>query len=337
MGLSVNQAIEMGIPMVEANRPFLLTGPPGCGKTDAGKMIAKKTNRKLYLSQPAIDDPVDYKGFAFFQNGSADFFPLGMIRDIMAETEPSLWIIDDLGQAVVAVQNAIMQFVHYRNRELNGQQIPDCVSIIAMSNGRAHNAGVVGMTDPLKNRFCTIVEVDTSIVSWTDWACKAGIDPLIIAYLHYRPGNLCDFKPNKDFQQSPTPRGWESVNELRKLPLNPELMQVILAGAIGEHSASEFCAFADILHTLPDLDEVERNGEHCALPAENDACYAISGALAARGQSDDKLVQVMHYVRRMRSEYKVLWSEIWSQRNPNNMKDAAWTAWCLENKDILAV
>jgi len=337
MGLSVNQSIEMGIPMVEANRPFLLVGPPGCGKTDAAKAIATQTNRKLYLSQPAIDDPVDYKGFAFFQNGSADFHPLGMIRDIMAETEPALWVIDDLGQAVVAVQNAIMQFVHYRNRELNGAKIPDCVSIIACSNGRAHNAGVVGMTDPLKNRFCTIVEVDTSIDSWTDWACKAEIDPLIVAYLHYRPQNLCDFKPNKDFQQSPTPRGWESVHELRKLPLAPDLMQVIISGAVGEYAATEFCAFLDILDTLPDLDAVEADGINTRLPEANDACYAISGALAVRGQDPATLGNVMDYVQRMRSEYRVLWSEMWSQRNPTKLNTALWTSWCLLNKDILAI
>jgi len=337
MGLSPNQAIKLGCEMVQVNRPYLMVGPPGCGKTDAAKEVANLTGRKLYLSQPAIDDPVDYKGFAFFQNGKADFFPLGMIRDIMAETEPALWVIDDLGQAVIAVQNAIMQFVHHRNRNLNGMMIPDNVSIVACSNGREHNAGVVGMTDPLKSRFVTIIPIDTSLDSWTKWACSHGIDPLIVAYLHYRPNSLNAFEASKDFEQSPTPRAWESVNELMHINVEPEILTTVLSGAVGEHCAVEFGAFCNILHTLPDLDEIELDGRNAIVPTENMAAYAVAGALAVRGQNTAALTNVMAYIERLPSEYIVLWTEVWSTRNPSKMREPLWTKWCLDHQAILAI
>jgi hypothetical protein len=338
MGLSVNQAIDLGVQLVERNRPYLYVGPPGCGKTDAQKAIAKITRRKAYLSQPAIDDPTDYKGLPFISEGVARFFPIGMINQIMEETEPSLWIIDDLGQAPVAVQNAIMQFVHYRNRELNGNKIPDCVSIAACSNGREHNAGVAGLTDPLKGRFVTIVEVDTSLESWTEWACANGIDPSIISYLHYRPANLNRFESSKDFNQSPTPRGWESMNDLLHLNYGDQHTRTtVFAGCVGEDAAVEFSAFEDILGSLPNLSAIER-GDNPTLPTKNMALYALAGALSTRGLKDPAQLQnVMDYMDRMPSEYQVLWTEIFDKRNPAQTKWKEWTAWCLSHKDSLAI
>lgn len=337
MSLSVAKAMEVGRVMVEANRPFLFVGEPGCGKTDAMKQVAKDTGRRLFLSQPAIDDPTDYKGFAFFKNDVADFFPLGQIRDILSCDEPALWLIDDLGQAPIAVQNAIMQFVHYRNRNLNGKEVPECVSIAACSNGREHNAGVVGMTSPLKGRFITIVEVKASLESWSKWALTHGIDPLIVAYLNYRPAHLSMFDNSRDFEQSPTPRGWESVNELRNLPLPPDTMHTVITGAVGEAVATEFTAFADILKELPDLGLIEQSGDTVPIPDKNQSCYAVCGALAARGDTEDKLLNIMKYIRRMASEYKVLWSELWSQQEPPLLGTKPWTDWCLENEKILDI
>ena len=337
MTVTVQQLIDVGTELVSINRPFMVIGQPGVGKTDGIKEVATLTGRHLFLSHPAIDAPEDYKGFGFFQDGKADFFPMGQMADILDCKVPAVWFIDDLGQAPIAVQNAIMQFVHHRNRTLNGKKIPDDIAIVAASNRREDNAGVSGITDPLKGRFTTIIEVEADLESWTDWASKAQINPLVIAYLHYRPNNLSAFEPSKDFRQSPTPRGWESVNEMMNINVSPGLRMDLYSGAIGEQCAMEFIQFIKILDQLPDLNEIERDGERTMLPGENQARYAVCGALSVRGKDGPRLDQVMKYVNRLDAEYKVLWSVIWSKKNPDKMDWPEWTSWVLQNKDILTI
>ena len=335
--LTIPQVIDLVMHLVPTNRPFLMVGKPGVGKTDVANQIAEALGRRLFVSHPAVDDPSDYKGFAFFQNGTADFFPLGQMREIIHCKEPAIWFIDDLGQAPIATQNGIMQYIHHRNRQLGAHRIPDHIAIIAATNSREDNAGVVGMTDPLKGRWVTIVEVIPDIKSWTDWALGHNIDPLVIAYLHYRADNLCQFEPSRDFRMYPTPRGWEHVNELIKLPVTDDLLQALLTGCIGEHVAVEFIQFRNIMDQLPDLDYIERDGESAPLPATNQANYAVVGALSFRGEKSITLREVMKYVQRLPSEYRVLWSEIWHKKNPNMLHSQEWTEWVLQNKLDLTV
>ena len=337
MTITVEQLIELGTQLVTLNRPFMVIGQPGVGKTDGIRQVAKRSQRKLFVSHPAIDAPEDYTGFGFFQNGKADFFPMGQMNDILDCKEPAIWFIDDLGQAPIAVQNAIMQFVHHRNRMLNGKKIPDDIAIVAASNRREDNAGVTGITDPLKGRFTTIVEVAADLESWTDWATQAGINPLIIAYLHYRPGNLSQFEASKDFRQSPTPRGWESVNELTRLNVNPNVRMDMYSGAIGPQCATEFIQFTRILDSLPDLDDIEANGQTAQLPGENQARYAVCGALSVRGKEHHTLTEVMKYVQQMPSEYRVLWSVIWAKCNEEKQDWPEWTSWVIQNQDVLSI
>jgi hypothetical protein len=262
---------------------------------------------------------------------------MGQMNDILDCKEPAIWFIDDLGQAPIAVQNAIMQFVHHRNRTLNGKKIPDHIAIMAASNRREDNAGVTGITDPLKGRFTTILEIAADLDSWTDWATQAGINPLIIAYLHYRPGNLSQFEASKDFRQSPTPRGWESVNELMKLNVPEEVKMDVYSGAVGAQCATEYIQFERILHSLPDLDGVEIDGANAPLPGGNQERYTICGALSVRGRERGKLAQVMKYVSQFPSEYRVLWSVIWAKQNPDKQDWPEWTSWVIQNQDVLSV
>ena len=345
MPLTVPQAQATLLTMARIHQPVLMVGPPGIGKTDIARQVAASLGWKLFLDHPAISAPEDYKGFAFFMDGEANFFPLGQMRDIINCKEPAIWMIDDLGQAPIAVQNGIMQFVHPRNRALGQHIIPDHISIIAATNRIKDQAGVVGMTTPLKGRFVTIIEVAPDIKSWKTWAITHDIDPLIIAYLDYKPEHLHAFKATKDFTQSPTPRQWEHVHNI--LSTNPpsEIKYDLITGAVGIEAATNFVSFQDVLTELPDLDDIEAGIGHKNKPKNNMAHYAIVGALAARGCERNKLDQVCNYLRKFPAEYRVLWSEMWWQRNkPEDEADPSaignspeWMKWVTANKGVLTI
>lgn len=346
MALSVPQAMQTLITMAKIHQPVLMVGPPGIGKTDIARQAAATLGWKLFIDHPAISAPEDYKGFAFFQEGRADFFPLGQMREIIECKEPAIWMIDDLGQAPIAVQNGIMQFVHPRNRSLGAHVIPDHVSIIAATNRIKDQAGVVGMTTPLKGRFVTIVEVMPDIKAWKAWAIQADIDPLVIAYLDYKPEHLHKFKANKDFDQSPTPRQWEHVHNIISTNPPKEIKYDLIEGAVGTEAATNFVSFQDVLLSLPDLDDIERGVvKRADRPKDNMGHYAIVGALAARGRSRNALRNVCDYLGKFPAEYRVLWSEMWWQRNkPKDEADATaignskeWVEWVTKNKNVLTI
>ena len=336
MSVTVTQAIELGVQIAELNQTMLMLGPPGIGKTDALKEIAVQSGRKLFLEHPAVAAPEDYKGFAMFYEGEADFYPLGQIKEIIACTVPCIVGIDDLPQAALATQNGLMQFIHPRGRRLGKLAIPDHAAIIACGNRKEDNAGVMGLTEPLKDRFATIVEIEVSLDEWTEWAMSFGINPLIIAFLHYRPALLSSFKASRDMRRTPTPRAWEGVSNLLRLTFSSQMLQLeAITGAVGEQAANEFMQFSDVLTTLPDLDDIERGFVQDGSGLSGSAIYAVVGALAIRGQTSRALENVTHYIETLPTEFKVLWSEMWYKINRNREDEAgikltenpAWGRW----------
>ena len=346
MSVTVSQAIEIGVQLVELNQTMLLLGPPGIGKTDAVKEIGRLSGRKTFFEHPAVAAPEDYKGFAMFQDGEADFYPLGQIKDVINYPKPLILCIDDLPQAVLATQNGLMQFIHPRGRRLGKLAIPDWAAIIACGNRKQDNAGVMGLTEPLKDRFATILEIEVSLEEWVNWAIQHGINPLVIAFLHYRPKYLSAFEPTRDMRRSPTPRAWEGVSNLLELNFSSNsLMLEAMQGAVGTMAANEFMQFKDIMKALPDLDDIERGLLSSADGLSNSECYAVVGALAVRGKTTETLRNVTEYIETLPTEFRVLWSEIWYKNNKNKedecgtnlLQNPSWGRWIQKYSQVLSL
>ena len=118
---------------------------------------------------------------------------------------------------------------------------------------------------------------------------------------------------------------------------NPVILGEVISGAIGQATALEFRQFMEILDTLPDLDQIEKDPRSVPQPNNQSACYAIVGALSERGRNESTLRNVMEYVSRMTAEYRVLWSEIWHKKNPNMLHTKEWTQWVLKHDGILTI
>lgn len=324
--LAPDQAVQLACAMVEKNLPIMLVGQPGCGKTDIMREVARITNRKLFLLHPVIDSPEDYKGFPMFQDGQADFHPLGILREILNNREPAIMGIDDLGQACMANQAAMMQWIHPRNRELSGRKLPDSVAIMAATNGRQHNAGVTGFLDPVKDRWTTIVEVGISLTSWAKWAVAFGIDPRIISYLHLRPNNLSTFEPDKGIERTATPRAWEAMHEVVNLEIPRGCELEVYAGVVGKAVASEFFEFLQVEKELPNPQDIE-DGTYTKVPDEGNVRYAIIAALAHRGLNEPALTNIIKYVLQFKGEFQKLWELMYTGKNPEMMKTEAWGLW----------
>ncbi len=279
--------------------PVLVTGMPGVGKTDICRSVADSLNYDFVLSHPAVEDPTTPGGLPWIVDGKAIFLPLGIFDRLINATRPTLWLIDDLGQAAPAVQAVYMQWL--LAREVNGHKLPDCVSIVSCSNRRVDRSGVTGILESVKSRFITILEYQPSIEDWRGWAYAHLIEPLYIAFLAFRPDLLCAFSPTADLTNSPVPRTHAAAARILKLGL-PESIEVkMLAGAVGQGCATEFMSFRRLAQQIGSVDSVLNDPAGAVIPSNTSALWAICIGLAARA-TPKNFKDILVYLERLVAE-----------------------------------
>ena len=284
--------------MIEARLPALLVGAPGVGKSDIVGQAAHAAGAEMILSHPAVSDPTDAKGLPWPDKDSetATFLPFGELARALRASRPTVWFLDDLGQATPAVQASFMQLV--LARRIDGHALPDCVSFVAATNRRGDRAGVAGILEPVKSRFATILEIEPDLDSWCAWAYGAGVPGELIAFLRFRPELLHKFEPTLEIVNSPCPRTWANVGKLLGAGLPEGLEYACVRGAVGEAAAVEFVSFLKVWRELPNPDAVLLDPGAARIPAEPSALYAICVALAKRA-SPTNFGRIAKYATRM--------------------------------------
>jgi len=283
--MNTAHAITILSRLIHASLPVLLVGAPGVGKSDIVGQAATDSGADLIVTHPAVADPTDAKGLPWpdKDNQTARFLPFGELARALGATTPTVWFLDDLGQATPAVQASYMQLL--LARRVNGHALPACVTFVAATNRRSDRAGVSGILEPVKSRFATILEVEPDLDSWCAWAYGAGMPGELIAFLRFRPELLHRFEPSMDVVNSPCPRTWAYVGKMLSAGIPNGLEHPCIKGAVGEAGATEFVSFLRLWRELPSPDAVLLDPASARMPTEPSALYAITVALAKRASA----------------------------------------------------
>jgi len=267
---------------IPARLPVLITGAPGVGKSQIVEQAAASAGADLILSHPAVADPTDAKGLPWVAKDgeSATFLPFGELARAIRAERPTVWFLDDLGQAPAAVQASFMQLL--LARRVNGHALPEHVSFVAATNRRTDRAGVSGILEPVKSRFAAIVELEPHIDDWCVWALAHDLPAEVIAFLRFRPDLLCAFAPSADLTNCPLPRTWAHAAKLLALGLSGPVQHMALAGAVGEGAAVEFGAFLRLWAELPNIDAILIDPDAQPLPTQPATLYAVVTALGTK-------------------------------------------------------
>lgn len=282
LALTPSQLGELLARTLPARLPVLITGAPGIGKSDIVAQAAKAAGSELILSHPAVSDPTDVKGLPWATDGSkeATFLPFGDLARATKAKKPTVWFLDDLGQATPAVQASYMQLL--LARRVSTHVLPDCVTFVAATNRRTDRANVSGILEPVKSRFAAIVELRADVNEWSQWALANGVPPELVAFMRFRPELLSAFAPSADLTQSPTPRTWAHAGKILGLGLPASLEVQALAGAVGEGAATELVAFLRLFRDLPSIDAILVDPDSQEIPGQPATLYAVTTALASR-------------------------------------------------------
>lgn len=278
LSLNPKQLYEFLSWSLTHQKRVLVKGSPGVGKTSIISKVANDLGFKLIIMHPILREPVDFKGFPFVVDGQAVFLPYGDLLQIVNATEPTVVFLDDLGQADITVQKALMQII--LEGAINEFKVPDCVRFCAATNRITDLAGVSTVIEPLKSRFHSIVELIVGANEWCEWALNNNMPHEIIQFVRFRPAILDEpFKPTREIENSPSPRTLTFVCEMYKDGLPEHLFEPAFAGAIGKGYAIELVNFMKIFKQLPDVPNLLKNPETFKLPSQIDVMYALCGAL----------------------------------------------------------
>jgi hypothetical protein len=318
----------------KAKRQILIKGPPGVGKTAIVSQAANDGGYGLVVSHPAIDDPTDYKGFpAKAADGEhATFLPFGNLWRVLKADKPTIWLIDDIGQASDSVQKALMQLIHVNGRRLNGHTLSDLVVIVGATNEVGHRAGVTGMLEPVKSRWETIIELTSDVNDWTTWAINNNMPPVLIAFLRTRPELLHKFEPTKEITNGPQPRTWEACGKWLNMGIN---IFGVLEGCVGKGPATEYLAFEKLADGAPSLDAILLNPDSEAVPEDPALRYVVAGGLAHRATRQN-VSRVATYLARLPQPFRVLAYRDMLRRDKALASTAAFVEWVAkEGKDLV--
>ena len=316
---------------IQSRRPVMIKGAPGIGKSDIVAQAAEFAGAELIISHPVVSDPTDYKGLPGIVDGAAEFLPFGELRKAVEATSPTVFFLDDLGQAPPSVQAACMQLL--LARRVNGHMVSDQVTFIAATNRREDRAGVQGMLEPVKSRFASILELTVDLDEWVQWALpKLPIE--LISFIRYRPGLLHDFKASSDMINTPSPRTVANVGYLMGAGIPSHLEYEVYAGSAGEGFAAEFCGFLKIFRDLPDPDVILMNPEKAEVPKDPATLYALCGALS-RKASDTTIDRLVKYFNRLPTEFNVLAMRDSIAQDKQIANTTACINWFTTHKDIL--
>jgi len=314
----------------------LIKGKPGIGKTDLVNQATNKANADLIVSHPVVSDPVDYKGMPCITevNGEkrAVFLPFGDLEALVKAEKPTVFFMDDLGQAPPAVQAAAMQLL--LARRINEHKVSDHVCFLAATNNKEDKAGVAGILEPVKSRFAAIIKLEVDLEDWVGWALVNKLPTELIAFIRFRPGLLDDFKPTHDLTNSSCPRTVENISKWMhaKIPKHQEFE--VFSGAAGEGFAAELISFLDIFRSLPNPDTVLMSPDTAEVPTDPAPLYAICGAISARA-SEQNMERVVRYANRMPDEFSVLMIRD-SVKNDAKVADTRhFIEWASAHKDVL--
>ena len=264
----------------------MLWGPPGVGKSQAIRQIAKDIKKKTGKETKITDvrlllfNPIDLRGIP---TSNADKTLAIWLKPQIFQMDPSddivnILFLDEISAAPQSVQAAAYQIT--LDRVVGEHRLPDNCIIIAAGNRVTDKSVSFKMPKALANRLLHI-EVEGSFESWQNWAVRAGVNPKVIGFLSFRTDKLFGFDPKSDDLAFATPRSWEMVsNLLNNVCDDVESMYPLIAGLIGSGLALEFRSWCKMHFKLPNTEDIFM-GKKCEVPKSADVLYAVISSMTS--------------------------------------------------------
>lgn len=218
-----NEYGEYEIPPVR-QRPILLLGAPGIGKTQIMEQIARECKVGLVSYTITHHTRQSAIGLPYISQEEFDGKTCPVTEYTMSEIVASVYekirktgiregilFIDEINCVSETLAPAMLQFLQCKT--FGNHEIPQGWLIAAAGNPPEYNKSVREFDVVTMDRVKKI-EVEPDYEAWKEYACQQEIHPAILSYLSLRPSYFYQMESTVDGKQFATPRGWEDLSRM---------------------------------------------------------------------------------------------------------------------------
>ena len=258
------------IPSIR-QRPVLLIGPPGVGKTQIMEQISQECQIGLvaytithHTRQSAIGLPfIRQKEYGGREYSVTEYTMSEIVAAVYDKIEQTgmpegILFIDEINCVSETLAPTMLQFL--QGKTFGNHKIPEGWIIVTAGNPPEYNKSVREFDIVTMDRIRRIdVEPDYGV--WKEYAVQAEIHPAILSYLSVRRDNFCQIETTVDGKLFATPRGWEDLSQL--IQVYEALGQKADRELVGEYIqfpriAKDFANYLELYHKYRDDYQVER-------------------------------------------------------------------------------
>ena len=261
--LSKNEAGEYRISPIR-QRPILLMGPPGIGKTQIMEQIAKECNVGLvsytithHTRQSAVGLPFIREERFGGETYSVTEYTMSEIiasvyKSIESGKREGILFIDEINCVSETLAPTMLQFLQCKT--FGNQAVPSGWVIVAAGNPPEYNKSVRDFDMVTLDRV-RYMKIEADFGVWQEYARAKRIHGAILSYLELRRRNFYVVETDVDGIHFVTARGWEDLSELMKayeaegIPVTKELAAEFLHH---DEVAADAAAYFDLYRKYQD-------------------------------------------------------------------------------------
>lgn len=225
---------------VEKQRPMLLMGPPGIGKTAIMEQIASELGINLvsytithHTRQSAIGLPfISKRDFGGEEYSVTEYTMSEIIAAVYEQIERSgihegILFLDEINCVSETLAPMMLQFLQYKT--FGTHKVPDGFVIVTAGNPPEYNRSVRDFDIVTLDRVKRL-DITADVEVWKRYAYQMGVHGAILAYLDIKKENFYIVKADLAGQQFVTARGWEDLSRIMTvyeemgLPITRELV-----------------------------------------------------------------------------------------------------------------
>lgn len=208
-------------------RPVLLMGPPGIGKTQIMEQIARECGINLvaytithHTRQSAVGLPFikekTYGGQAYSVTEYTMSEIIAAVYEKMEQTgiPEGILFIDEINCVSETLAPTMLQFLQCKT--FGNQKMPEGWVIASAGNPPEYNKSVREFDIVTLDRI-KMLHVEENFEVWKEYAYREAIHPAILAYLELKKENFYRMETTVDGKRFVTARGWEDLSELIKV------------------------------------------------------------------------------------------------------------------------
>lgn len=205
-------------------RPLLLLGPPGIGKTQIMQQIAEETGIGLisytlthHTRQSALGLPyIEHETFDGVEHAVTAYTMSEIIASVyreMARTgiREGILFLDEINCISETLTPMMLQFLQCKT--FGNQQLPQGWIVVTAGNPPEYNKSVrefdVVTLDRVKR-----IDIEQNFGVWKEYAVRRGVHGAILSYLEIRKEHFYCVEATADGLSFVTARGWEDLSEL---------------------------------------------------------------------------------------------------------------------------